>query len=73
MNANDVMREMLKRENVSPERASAMMGRSRSYMSALLAKRSDPRVSTLVQACDVLDYELVARSCSDGYEFIIGS
>jgi len=72
MNANETIREVLKRENVSTERASAMLGKNRSYVSVLLSRGSDPRVATLVQLCDALDYELVMRSCSDGYEFTIG-
>ena len=72
MNANDTVREMLKREHISAERVALGMGKSKSYLTSFLATRVDPRTATLVNICDYLGYDLIARDRSDGYEFFIG-
>ena len=71
MNANETIRNILRREGVSAERAALSMGKSKSYLTALLARQTDPRMSTMVSVCDSMGYELVARSRDDGFEFVI--
>lgn len=71
MRADQVIKTMLEREQVSTIQASKALGKSRGYLSSVIAQRVIPKADTMAGICDTLGYDLIARSREDGYEFTI--
>lgn len=73
MNAMEVMREILKREGITPTEASRRMGRSTSYVGTMLNphKQSNVSASRIVEFCEAMEYEVILRNRDDGFEFLI--
>jgi len=71
MRADHVIKSMLEKEQVSTIEASKALGKSRGYLSSVIAQRVIPKADTLAAICNVLGYDLIARSRVDGYEFTI--
>ena len=73
MKAYEALRDALEREGVTAYQLAQTLGRSRYYVSNIILRKTDPKVSTLAQTLDSLGYDLVARSREDGFEFDIDS
>lgn len=71
MNANKAIRDILHRESLSPSSVSVDMGHKYRYLNTLLSERDNCRSDTLVKFAEATGYELLLRSKSDGFEFII--
>jgi len=71
MRADKAIRAMLDRENASTIQVSRELGKSDGYITAILAKRTIPKADTMSSICDVLGYELVAKSRDDDFEIPI--
>lgn len=71
MRAGKVLKTILAKEGITPTEAARKIGRSDAYLSSIIAKDTSPKVSTMAGICDALDYDLLVRSRSDGYELNI--
>lgn len=73
MKSYEVLRDALEREGITAYRLSLAIGKSQAYVTNIINRKVDPKVSTLTQTLDSLGYDLVARSREDGFEFEIDS
>lgn len=73
MNANEVIRAIIAKEQLSPTKVSVEMGHARTYVNTILSEGSRCRTGTLAEFCEATNYELVARNKDDGFEFVIDS
>ncbi|MBR3160038.1 MAG: hypothetical protein IKF14_13205 [Atopobiaceae bacterium] len=71
MNALDAMREVLNRENLSVTDVSVKMGYNRTNLTSTFSRENEPKPSKIVRFAEATGYELIMRSKSDGFEFII--
>lgn len=71
MEPKNVLREMIVRRGLSTRGASAEAGRSIGYFSRMISKDVIPKISTLAELGDALDYDLILRDRLDGHEFVI--
>lgn len=71
MESYEVIREVLRHEDISAVKASHMMGQTKTYIGSLLSKKNDQKSGNLARMLDALDYDLLARSRKDGAEFFI--
>jgi len=71
MTGTELMKAIIKRDSLSPTKLSVDMGRSRGYLSTLIALDRDCQLQTLLEFCGATNYEIVVRSRADGFEFLL--
>ena len=69
MNGTEIMKEILKRESLSPAKVSRDMGHARTYLNTIFSEGGNCKLETLREFCEATGYQLVVRSKADGYEF----
>lgn len=71
MQANELLREMIRSRTITQRDLSTKLGRSQNYVSRMLAGGFNLRVGTLAEFCESLGYVLLIRDTNDGTEIII--
>ena len=71
MDAIDVLKAVFEKEGIVGTKLSAAMGKSKNYISAVMSRGSDPHCETMATILDAVNYDLIARSRDDGFEFTI--
>lgn len=71
MRADKVLKTIMDREGISAAEMSRRLGKSRLYMSTIFNNQRVPTVGTITRVCEELNYELLVRSCDDGFEITI--
>ena len=73
MKAKEVLRLMLESSGMSTGAVAVAMGKSKRYLHPILYSNADksPQVDNFATMCDVMGYDLLARSREDGTEYVI--
>lgn len=72
MQAYEVLRTILKAEKLSSIDISLKLGRTRSYVSAIISRKSNPNTTIMALILDAMGYDLVARHKSgNGPDYVI--
>ena len=71
MQADKVLRAIIRKSGLSVDGASLKIGKSKSYLSVTFARGSIPKLDTMADACSRLGWDLIARDRSDGFEIRI--
>ena len=70
MDATEIIREIMSRDEVTGTSLSARLGRSYNYISSTLT-RKNMYTDVFARICDALDCDVVVRSRFDGAEFFL--
>ena len=73
MNSSSAIRELLNRVNISQRKASELLGKHYTFLSATLLKKSDCQCSTIAALAKVCGYKLVLvpLTCENADEIVI--